>query len=236
MRSINPANKNDNRKISIIIPAAGMGTRMKSHGPKSLIKINKETTILDNQLKYIYSNFNNPQVIIVTGFGAGKIEKHVKNRQLEFIYNDNWEIDNVGGSISKGIKHIKHKYLLILYGDLVFNKFALNGPFGEYSVILKDKYGLMKDEEVGCVTNDKKITNMMYDLPNKWAQISYFTYKELDKLKELCNTNQYNNHYGFELINKIIGDGGTFFTQSPKNMKITDIDSSKDLLKIKEII
>ena len=36
------------QKYSIIIPSAGMGKRMRSYGPKSLIKITPEKNIVEN--------------------------------------------------------------------------------------------------------------------------------------------------------------------------------------------
>jgi UDP-N-acetylglucosamine pyrophosphorylase len=48
-RNISPIkNDIDGKELTVIIPAAGEGTRMKSYGPKSLIKIGKNLTILEN--------------------------------------------------------------------------------------------------------------------------------------------------------------------------------------------
>ena len=55
-------------EIDIIIPCAGLGKRMKSYGPKPLIKIKDNKTILDNQLKIIKKFFPNPNIIMVCGF------------------------------------------------------------------------------------------------------------------------------------------------------------------------
>jgi len=42
----------------------------------------------------------------------------------------------------------------------------------------------MGEGEVGCIINKKqKLTNLMYDLPNKWGQIAVFVGKELELLK-----------------------------------------------------
>ena len=55
-------------EIGIIIPAAGLGKRMKSKGPKPLIKITEDLTILQNQIKNIQDSFRNHKVVIVCGF------------------------------------------------------------------------------------------------------------------------------------------------------------------------
>jgi len=234
-----PIHSPDDRPYSIIIPSAGMGNRMKSYGPKSLIEIKEETTILENQLKYIYRYFYKPQVIVVTGFGSEKINQRLKNKNIDLVENNDWKETNVAESISIGLQEVKHKNLILLYGDLVFNAWTLKAPFGLYSMLLIDKSGLMKKEEVGCSINNSEIANLMYDLPHKWAQIAYFTGKELDMLKQKlsreCKLN-YRKSFGFEIINSIIEEGGKFIAHSPPRMKISDIDSSKDLASVEKII
>lgn len=236
-RNVTPVRYPDKRKISIIIPAAGLGSRMKSYGPKSLIKIKDDLTIVENQLKYIFKYFYKPEVILVTGYNSNKIREALVDKRISIVENYNWEINNVGASIKMGLNYITHKNVLILHGDLVFNAWTLKAPFGIYSMLLVDKIGLMKNEEVGCIINDKRnVVNLMYDLPNKWAQIAYFTGLELEMLKEQCSDNRNDNKYGFEILNSIIELGGNFSAYSPPRMKIIDIDSSKDLNRVKEVL
>ena len=47
--------KSKENPLSVIIPAAGMGNRMKSYGPKCLLPVNQQQTILD---KIIESTHN----------------------------------------------------------------------------------------------------------------------------------------------------------------------------------
>lgn len=235
-RFSNPIYCPDDRRISIIIPAAGLGSRMKSYGPKSLLQIKDSTTIIENQLKHIFKYFYKPQVILVTGFKSNKIKNFLSNRRIDIIENENWETTNVGESIKIGMELVKHKNLILLNGDLVFNAWALKVPFGMYSMMLIDKLGYMKDEEVGCLIRDSKVINVMYDLPNKWAQIIYLTGKELKILQKNMKNIDYSKSYCFEIINNIIDSGGEFFAYSPPRMKITDIDSSKDLNLIPEVL
>ena len=61
------------QRYSIIIPSAGMGKRMRSYGPKSLIKVTPDKNIIDNQIEIINKNFNNHEVILVCGFEADKL-------------------------------------------------------------------------------------------------------------------------------------------------------------------
>jgi len=55
--------------IGVIIPAAGMGRRMKSYGPKSLIKIGN-STIIKNQINLLQTYFSPTTIVLVCGFKA----------------------------------------------------------------------------------------------------------------------------------------------------------------------
>ena len=95
----------------------------------------------------------------------------------------------------------------------------------------------MGHDEVGCILNDEGVlTNLMYDLPAKWGQITLFTGKELRLLKQLCWNEKNNTKFGFEIINQIISKGGIFRCIYHEEIKIVDIDSSKDIQKAKEIL
>ena len=50
---------NPEKPISVIIPAAGMGYRMRSYGPKHLISLDANQNIIQRQIKIIQNNFIN---------------------------------------------------------------------------------------------------------------------------------------------------------------------------------
>lgn len=227
----------ENKKYSVIIPAAGMGSRMKSYGPKILLQIpNTETTILDNQLRHIHKYLPQAEIIIVGGFEIHKIKKHLGEdnkkrgrRNIKIVENVKYETTNVVRSIGIGLEEAKYNDVIIIYGDLVFNAYAMKVPFGSISSIVIDGYGKMGKGEIGCIINGNMLERMMYDLPDKWAQIVYLTDMELKLLRQICKNRKFDVYFGFEAINIILNSGGAFTTYSPRRMKITDIDSSKEL-------
>lgn len=240
-RNVRQTVKPSKSKMSIVIPNAGMGNRMKSYGPKCLLSIHENgMTILDNQLKHIFHNIPHiAEVIIVGGFENYKIAKHIDKNDynVKLVLNELYETTNVVHSIGVGLSNITTDRVLILNGDLVFNSYALKAPFGEESMVLIDKEdGYMKDIEVGCIIANHRLERIMYDLPNKWAQITYFCGRELDLLKMICNNRKYDVCFGFEAINLIINSSGLFTTYTPKRIKITDMDISKDLQQAGNII
>ena len=50
--------------LNIIIPAAGMGRRMKSYGPKALIKIGS-STVINNQISILKTYFPDAHITLV---------------------------------------------------------------------------------------------------------------------------------------------------------------------------
>ena len=51
--------------IDIVIPAAGLGKRMKSYGAKPLIKIRGNTSIIDNQIRILKKFLSVQKTVVV---------------------------------------------------------------------------------------------------------------------------------------------------------------------------
>lgn len=222
-------------QLTVIIPAAGVGRRMKSYGPKPLIKIG-DSTIIKNQISLLQAYIPNINIILVCGFKAEKLMNETPDYILK-IENERYKQTNVVRSIGMGLRAAANSsHVMIVYGDLVFNSEAIKHIILEESCLVVTDQS-MGEEEVGCVMDEKQIlTNLMYDLPYKWGQIALFTNKELQLLKHLCWDEKNNTKFGFEIINQIVDRGGKFKCIYSNKIKIVDIDSSKDIPKAREIL
>lgn len=234
-RNISYIHSPNTYKYSIIIPAAGQGTRMKAHGAKSLIKLTPDLTVIQNQLNIIAQKFRYYEIILVAGFQAYRVMRDTPNDIIK-IENERYEDTNVCRSIGMGLRAATTNRVLIIYGDLVFNSSALDVKFNKGSSLIIDSSNTMTDNEVGCTITNGLIDQILYELPNKWAQISFFVDKELDMLKQLTWNPDNERLYGFELINHIIDKGGKFRAISPNGIRVNDIDSSSDIQIAQDII
>ena len=230
--SIRTASKN--KAYSIIIPAAGMGNRMRTYGVKSLIQIGSET-IIERQLRIIKKTFKKYEIILVTGFESDKLMNKTPDNIIK-VENTSYEETNVIRSIGMGLRATNNDRVIIIYGDLVFTPNLLKAPFDMDSLLLLDNKGLMKSDEIGCSVRNGYLEHMTYVQPQKWAQVAYYTGKELDLLRRISYSKNNNMMFGFEAINKIVNSGGSFKTYSPVRSKVIDIDNSKDLQMVKEVI
>tara|TARA_R110000751_G_scaffold214454_1_gene317923 strand:- start:1214 stop:1933 length:720 start_codon:yes stop_codon:yes gene_type:complete len=222
--------------LDIMIPAAGMGKRMKSYGPKSLISIKYGERILDRQVSIIDDYFNDYSLVIICGFEADKLISEAPANAIK-VENELYENTNVARSIGLGLRSIPSSdRLLLINGDLVFTKNIMSSmSYDRSCIFVSDKH--MGDGEVGCIINNKGyLENLMYDLPMKWCQIAYFQGKELEELRNIACQRKNKKLFTFEIINKIIDEGGMFKCIDDPSVKVIDVDTSKDIKRAKEII
>ncbi len=228
-RNIANIHSQNTYKYSIVIPAAGQGLRMKSYGAKPLIRLTPDLNIIQNQLNIIAKKFRYYEVILIVGFQAYRVINQTPQDIIK-IENERYEETNVCRSIGIGLKAATTNRVLIMYGDVVINEQALNTKFNKGSSLIIDSSNTMTSNEVGCtINNSGYIEQLMYDLPNKWAQIGFFVDKELEMLKQITYNPDNEKLYGFEAINEIINLGGKFRAISPEGIKANDIDCSKDI-------
>ena len=220
--------------IHVIIPSAGIGRRMKSYGCKSLLNI-KNHKLIDIQIKCIENVIPRNEIILITGFDSDRLMSQSPKNIIK-IENEKYYENNVARSIDIGLKATKENdHVLILFGDILLNEDALKHiNFQESSIVISND---MSDNEVGCNINAKGyLEYMMFDLPNKWGHNIYLTSKELTLFKKIIWNKQTDKKFCFEILNEVINHGGKFKCIINNNIKVMDIDTSKDLQKAQEFI
>ena len=225
------------KKYSIIIPAAGIGTRMRSYGPKSLLKLTETLDIITNQINIINNIFLNKEIILVVGFEGTKVMNKTPNDIIK-IENERYEETNIVRSIGMGLRAATTDNVIIIHGDLVFDQaFLTQCVFDNHSTIVIDRPdGRMGKDEVGCTVLHDRIEHFCYNLLPKWAQVSFFVKRELKLLQGIAWNKEKERLFSFEALNEIITKGGRLCPLFIKRGNVIDIDSSKDLNLARQII
>jgi choline kinase len=221
--------------LSVIIPAAGMGRRMKSYGPKSLINLDNRQTVLDRQGELILKAYPKAEIIVVVGHEADLVMSRM-SPAMKPVENELYETTNVVRSLSMGMRLASYPDILIVYGDLVFNRDAIENLAGGHSLVVVDNHGRMDAEEVGVTVVDGRITRFCYDVDTKWGQIAYLTGAEASLFKQVAWNRNHSRWYGFEALNRVIELGGRLRPIEPHRMKLAEIDTSRDIENARRIL
>lgn len=233
-RHISPAKRTipgRSSELTVVIPAAGLGRRMKDKVPKALSIIHG-TSLIERQINAVWTQFPQSEIFVVVGYQADKIRESLSEYPIRFIYNPIYENSNVAFSIGLALQASTSHQALVIYGDLFFNKEAISHISDGESKILVDTAKTFSQDEVGFVTDEtNKVTNFSYGLNRKWAQIAYLTGRELDLFKNICYNEDTVRWFGYEVLNETIEKGGKLETQEVSSSYVVDIDTQQDLQK-----
>jgi choline kinase len=220
---------NNKQDISIAILSAGIGARIKSYEPRSMIKIGSKT-LIEHQINTLEQCFESPEIIAVVGYGADKITKRVRG-SVRIVENQIYQETNTSESMRLAFNNTTKNNFLFIHGDLYFNQDTLSNLDYNKSFILIDDKNQFSDKEVGVTSNKNVATILSYGLPVKWAQIAYITGKEIEILKKIFHKfdSISKKNLSFEIINKMISMGACFQCYQPTKMSILEIDCIKDL-------
>ncbi|CAM2963631.1 bifunctional UDP-N-acetylglucosamine diphosphorylase/glucosamine-1-phosphate N-acetyltransferase GlmU [Helicobacter burdigaliensis] len=203
--------------LSIVILAAGAGTRMKSKTPKVLHKIcGREMLYYSIKEAFKLSD----DVSVVLGFEASLIQSRIQNlfeAHINFLHQDIQNYPGTGGAL----KNYKPKYskILVLNGDMpLIQSHQLEGFLHKdaeivMSVIDKPNtsgYGrvILNNGEVEKIVEEKDATKEILSLSTLNAGIYCFKSEILQKyLPKLQNNNAQKEYYLTDIISLAKSDG-----------------------------
>lgn len=237
-RCVVPTRPNQSKKnydqLSVIILAASQGYRMKSYGPKSLLKASNGKTILENQISNIKSIYKDCEIVVVAGFDADSIIKN-KPDNCRIVENQLYEESGEVEQLRLGLNNIENNKVLIINDGVHFNKESIKDITQDGSCLLVDEDQLSNDE-IGVTIVDNKVTILSYAINDyKWCNISYFTGKELDMIKSFCSNREKKKLFMFECLNEILEKKIKITAHNPTKKSLIKINSSSDIPKLKKV-
>ena len=128
-----PSTTIENNDLSVIIPAAGTGHRMKSYGPKCLLPISTTQTIIENIIKNVKKVYPNSEITTVVGFEADRVIKTIP-KGVRIIENQFYSETNVVESLRLALNSITNTIVLKIYCDLIFNTKFFNNVYKKHGV------------------------------------------------------------------------------------------------------
>ena len=118
--------------MKALILNSGMGSRMgkytKDH-PKCMTDLLNGETIISRQLKLL-NEIGIDEVVITTGYFRDVLIEHCNSLNLpikyNFVHNENYDTTNYIYSIYCAREYLKDEEIILLHGDLVFEKSVLS--------------------------------------------------------------------------------------------------------------
>lgn len=105
--------------FTVVILAAGMGSRLGRSLPKPLTELADGRTIMRQQMDNIRAAFGNAPVTIVVGYRAEAIVEAFP--EATFVYNDEYDTTNTSQSLLRALRETADGGVLWMNGDVVFD-------------------------------------------------------------------------------------------------------------------
>jgi len=214
-------------ELHFIILSAGEGTRVKSYGTRALWEINHEP-ILVKQIKMIRKVYTKSKITVVVGFESEKIISVVKDLNVNFVENQLYTTQGQLGSVRLGLMNTIPQEVVIIHGDMKFNKQTIEGISIGGSKIITDSRGMICRDKVGVRGLDY-VEHFGYTWDMKWAQIVYLRDKELQLMRKFCYKKERGNLMTYEALQYIVYHRGWLENSEPEKAKFKEINTVKDL-------
>ncbi len=153
--------------MKAIIPAAGIGSRLKPHthtAPKALLHVAGKP-ILGHILDELLA-FGIDEVVVVVGFMGEKIVEYVKkNYEIRASFITQRELNGLGWAIYITREHIAEDPILIILGDTIFEtdlSEVLNGQFDSIGTKIVDD-----PRRFGIAETDGQFITALVEKPEK---------------------------------------------------------------------
>ena len=232
--------------MKALILNSGLGSRMgelaKEH-PKCMTKIYKQQTILSRQLEML-SDFGITEIVITTGAFSDKLKAYCTLLELplhiSFVYNPEYLSTNYIYSIFLAADLLREDDILLLHGDLVFEKSVLSGILEtEFSCMAVSSEVPLPKKDFKAVMHNDTIHKVGIDFFEN-AIAAQPLYKLLAKdwiiwLNEICKLCKENQVkcYAENALNNVLGH----IYLHPYDVKKTlccEIDTEKDWMIVSE--
>jgi len=226
--------------MDAIILAAGKGTRLGlDEIPKCLIEFDN-ITLIRYQIECL-RELGVDEIFIVTGYNSEKIMNHLKNYQVNFIHNPEFDTTNNIQSVLVTKKFLKNEFIC-MYGDLFFEKNILKKCINsKHDMTLMVETDL-RDETTRIKIENNKISHVNKNINFEEADGNFIGMMKcsknlIDKFFQSIENVVENNLQAYYTIGieKMIQDGIIINFETTDGLLWTDIDTAEDLIIAKQV-
>jgi len=225
------------KRVKIVILAAGIGSRLGNPFPKPLTKLSNGKSILGSQIDCLLNHVKIDDIYVVVGFKKDLIMEEFP--EMIYIYNNEFDTTNTSKSLLRGLRKLVGNDVVWLNGGVIFEDSVLKQVFSFDKSCMAVNLADVGDEEIkyeldatGLISQvSKTVANPLGEA----LGINKINAEDLalfvEKL-EMCNDDDY-----FEKgIEEAIEEGLKIFPIDVSGMLCTEIDFEEDLKMVNRLL
>lgn len=230
-----------------IILSAGKGVKLQPltlNHPKSLYKLDDNTTILQRLVRKIRRYDAKAEIIVVVGYMYKQIRKELEGDNVRFILNPFYSATGSMGSLWFAKDYLQRENVTIINGDIVASDKLMEEvvcKYTDYPIVLLDstrkdanKYNVQVQGDLVCVMS-KNLTEFVGNYASIIkldAVTSRFLQEQID---QMVNEEMYNLFFEDALVQMIFQTNFELYYKDIKDYQWTEVDCVDDLLKARQI-
>jgi len=216
--------------ISIVIFAAGRGTRLGASVPKFLVEVDRRPIFM-HQLDALRGIAG--EIYVVCGYRAAILVQlmlsdipsdHACRKRLTFIHNDDFEGPQ-SGSICRALTAIpSNRPALFIDGDMLFQTKTVNDliSLNQTTVALREIPS--KDGVMAKIDDNQRLRKFARNTEGagEWANLAFYEAQHLPLMLELAASEKTQHH--FDLLNQMVDRGIEIQTAFATFAEVDDVE------------
>lgn len=221
--------------IDVIIITPEITKGMKSIGPKCLLTLRKNMSIIQYQISQIQKNHRQCKLTLSIGFEAEKIKQQLKKyKNISYLLNQEYEDTNQACNVIQYINQNNPKNLLIYSSGIITKNLPIPKKYNKNQSVLFMLNKPKNNFNIGSI-NSSKIEYLFFDMEECWSEIVFLNHDAIDILKKEP-IEKFKQMYLFEIINYLLSKKIPFSKEYINKNDIMKINNNKDIAKARTFI
>lgn len=213
--------KNNAGQTTFIIMCAKK-SNLRGYKNIPLMPITQSQLLIDIQIKTIKKQYNDSEIIIVSGFEHDKLINHIhskKYKNVRVLENTNYKFSNIIDGWRMSLNMSIKNNTFIIHGDRQFSCEAIHS--NNYTYLVTNGFD-KKNYNLGVLYSQDALINMSYGLPNIWSEIFFLHSRDFHIARNLLNECHLKKVYNIESYINLLSNKIPIrvMEQKPEDVKI----------------